>query len=88
MMGFPNGPGPHWSLHIHLGLTQTERELLRLLASGLSNSEISERMSFAEKTVMNYIVVIYEKLELAGVSKGSKRVQAANWYNQRRFDVK
>lgn len=53
------------------GLTQRELEILRLLALGLSNKEIAHRLCLAEKTVKNYLSIIFQKLEL------NDRVQAA-----------
>lgn len=41
-----------------------EREIIRLVAEGLSNREIAARLYLGEGTVRNYISVILEKLEL------------------------
>jgi len=46
-------------------LSDRERELLRLLASGLSNAEIAETLFLSEGTVRNYISVILSKLDVA-----------------------
>ena len=51
-------------------LTARELETLRLLATGLDNREIAERMTVAEATVRSYISRILDKLHLAN------RVQA------------
>jgi len=53
------------------GLTAREKEILRLLAMGLSNKEIAHRLSLSEKTVKNYLSTVFQKLQL------SDRVQAA-----------
>jgi DNA-binding NarL/FixJ family response regulator len=50
-------------------LTKREREVLELLAQGLSNREISERMSLSEHTVKNYVLHIFDKM---GVSSRSE----------------
>lgn len=50
-------------------LTQREKEILRQMAKGLSNKEISKTLYISEGTVKNYISSIYEKL---GVSERSK----------------
>ncbi len=55
----------------HYTFTERERDILRLLAKGLSNSEISEKLFLAEGTVRNYTSVLLKKL---GVSD---RTQAA-----------
>ncbi len=52
-------------------LTERERDVLRLLASGLSNTNIAERLCLSEGTVRNYVSSIFAKL---GVSD---RTQAA-----------
>jgi two-component system, NarL family, response regulator LiaR len=43
-------------------LNEREREVLRLLAKGLSNSDIAARIYLSEGTVKNYISSILEKL--------------------------
>ncbi|MDQ7024200.1 MAG: response regulator transcription factor [Anaerolineae bacterium] len=52
-------------------LNQREREILALLANGLSNADIAERIHLAEGTVRNYVSVIFTKLDV------SDRTQAA-----------
>jgi len=54
-------------------LTRREEEILRLLARGHSNKQISEQLFLSEGTVKNYISRIYAKL-------GARdRTQAALW---------
>lgn len=43
-------------------LSDREREILRLLAQGLSNREIADRLSLAQGTVKNYVTTILQKL--------------------------
>ena len=45
-------------------LTSQERLILALLAEGLTNQQISERTSLAEKTVRNYVSKVLAKLGL------------------------
>jgi two-component system, NarL family, response regulator DevR len=52
-------------------LTEQEMTLLRLIAEGLTNRQISERMFLAEKTVKNYVSHLLTKLGL------ERRTQAA-----------
>jgi DNA-binding NarL/FixJ family response regulator len=52
-------------------LSEREREVLRLLAEGLTNSEIAERLHLTKGTVQNYISSILEKLDV------TDRTQAA-----------
>ncbi len=53
------------------GLSEQELALLRLIAEGLTNRQISERMFLAEKTVKNYVSHLLTKLGL------ERRTQAA-----------
>ncbi len=52
-------------------LTDREREILDLIADGLSNREIGRRLFLAEKTVKNYVSSLLSKLNL------QRRTQAA-----------
>jgi two-component system response regulator DevR len=52
-------------------LTQREREVLTLITDGLSNRQISEQLSLAEKTVKNYVSALLGKLGM------ERRTQAA-----------
>ncbi len=52
-------------------LTNREIEVLRLLAKGLNNADISDRLSLSEGTVRNHVSSILAKLEV------SDRTQAA-----------
>jgi len=46
-------------------LTDREREVLTLIAQGLSNSDIAGRLHIASKTVSNHISNIFNKLQVA-----------------------
>ena len=52
-------------------LSLRESEILRLIAGGLSNKEIGERLMLSEKTVKNHISRIFSKLQITA------RTQAA-----------
>jgi DNA-binding NarL/FixJ family response regulator len=43
-------------------LTDRERDVLRLLAQGLSNAEIAGSLFLSEGTIRNYVSAIFEKL--------------------------
>ncbi len=43
-------------------LSEREREILRLVANGLTNREIADRLALAEGTVKNYVTVILGKI--------------------------
>ena len=59
------------------GIGQRELEITALVAEGLSNKEISEKVCLSEVTVRNYISNVLEKLELRD------RTQLAVYYLQR-----
>lgn len=59
------------------GLSEREYEMICLVAEGLSNREIAEKMFLSEGTVRNYLSVILEKLSLRD------RTQLACFYYQK-----
>jgi DNA-binding NarL/FixJ family response regulator len=63
-----HGPAEHEEL---ASLTEQERKILILIAEGLTNRLIGERLFLAEKTVKNYVSSILSKLKL------ERRTQAA-----------
>ncbi|HEY3904376.1 MAG TPA: response regulator transcription factor [Streptosporangiaceae bacterium] len=58
-------------------LTDQERRVLVLLGEGLSNRQIAERLSLAEKTVKNYVASLLSKLGM------QRRSQAAAYVARR-----
>jgi len=46
-------------------LSEREREVLRLLARGLSNADIAGQLYLSEGTVRNYVSSIFDKLDVA-----------------------
>jgi DNA-binding CsgD family transcriptional regulator len=55
-----------------VGLTQREHEILGLIAEGLSNREIGERLFVSENTVKTHSSRLFDKL---GVSRRTQAVQ-------------
>ncbi len=60
------------------GLTEKEEEIVALIAEGLSNREIAEKLYLSEGTVRNAVSVIMEKLGL------KRRTQVAMLYYRSR----
>jgi DNA-binding NarL/FixJ family response regulator len=66
--------GPARSTRENLaGLTNRQIEVLELVAAGLTNADIAERLFLAKKTVEHHISAIYSKL---GVDNRTKAVAA------------
>ena len=61
-------------------LTDREQEILTLIAEGLTNRQIGERLHLAEKTVKNYVSGLLAKLGF------ERRTQAAVYGAQHRVD--
>lgn len=57
-------------------LSSQERRVLALLAEGLTNKEIGDKMNLTEKTVKNYLATVFDKLGIA------RRAQAAALFVQ------
>ncbi len=57
-------------------LTRREREILQLLAMGLSNQEMAEKLVIAEGTLKRHVANLYQKL---GVHN---RTQAIRHFNE------
>jgi DNA-binding NarL/FixJ family response regulator len=70
LMNFFNPPAPALR-EAYPELTEREREILDLIALGLSNGEIAERLTLSLKTVRNHVSNIYNKMQV------TDRVQAA-----------
>jgi DNA-binding NarL/FixJ family response regulator/class 3 adenylate cyclase len=70
LMETPHGPDPLETL------TDREREVLSLMAEGLSNPGIAERLVLSPRTVESHVAAIFEKLGIAPESGDDRRVQA------------
>jgi len=57
-------------------LSAQERRVLALVADGLTNKQVGEQLNLSENTVKNYLVNVFEKLQV------KRRAQAAALYVQ------
>jgi DNA-binding NarL/FixJ family response regulator len=58
-------------------LTTRERQILALIAKGLTNSAIAERLGLSGKTVANYVSVILAKIDAADRNEATRKVTGA-----------
>jgi DNA-binding NarL/FixJ family response regulator len=58
-------------------LTEREREVLALIAQGVSNKEIAEKLVISAKTVSNHITNIFSKLQVADRAQAIIRARDA-----------
>jgi DNA-binding NarL/FixJ family response regulator len=56
---------PAMPFDIFPDLTESERSVLKLMAQGVNNDAIAQRLSFSTKTVRNYVSNIFSKLQVA-----------------------
>jgi DNA-binding NarL/FixJ family response regulator len=66
LMNYFSSPQAATSASIFPTLTGREREILSLIAQGLTNSTIAERLYLSPKTVRNQVSTIFDKLQVAG----------------------
>ena len=65
------------SLQVIADLTPQQRKILFLIADGLTNREIAERLFLAEKTVKNHVTALLGRLGVAHRTQAA--MMAANW---------
>jgi DNA-binding NarL/FixJ family response regulator len=58
-------------------LTGREREILDLVARGLTNAEIARRLVVSDKTVRNHVSNVFAKLQVAGRAEAVARARDA-----------
>jgi DNA-binding NarL/FixJ family response regulator len=62
----PSAPAPSTQPQIADGLTPRELEVLRLVALGLTNHEVADRLFLSRRTVDTHLHRVYEKLGVSG----------------------
>lgn len=58
-------------------LTERERDVLQLIAHGLTNAAIAERLTLGPKTVRNYVSNVLAKLQVADRTEAALRAREA-----------
>jgi DNA-binding NarL/FixJ family response regulator len=76
LMDFFSAPKPVWQ-ETFPELTAREREVLDLIAAGLSNTQISHRLHLSQKTVRNHVSHIFLKLQVADRTQAVIRAREA-----------
>ena len=56
-------------------LSEREQEIMQLLAQGLSNREIADRLFLAEGTVKNYLTTLMQKLDVLNRDDAVRRAR-------------
>jgi DNA-binding NarL/FixJ family response regulator len=77
VLAFFAGHAPEAPVRAFPELTAREREILDLIAQGLSNPEITTRLFVSPKTVRNHISSIFAKLQVADRSQAIVRAREA-----------
>jgi NarL family two-component system response regulator LiaR len=73
-----NGPFvPNAARQEQLGITRRELEILQLIAAGLSNREIAERLYVSENTVKTHSARLFEKLDARRRTQAVQRATEA-----------
>jgi four helix bundle protein len=73
----PRAPSLSAAVPLFPELTEREREVLGLIAQGLTNSAIAERLVLSPKTVRNYVTEIFSKLQVADRAQAIIRARDA-----------
>ncbi len=79
LMQYFGAPPPATPPQAFPELTEREREVLRLLAQGLTNAAIAERLFISPKTVRNHVSSIFQKLQVAGRAEAIVRPRSAGF---------
>lgn len=77
LIDFFSSPPPTALAQVFPELTEREREILNLIAQGLSNVEIAERLVLTHGVVRNYVSNVFSKLQVADRARAIIRAREA-----------
>ena len=77
VIGFFAGSHANLPPQVFPELTDREREVLNLIAQGLNNAEIAERLVLSGKTIRNHVSNIFSKLQVADRAQAIIRAREA-----------
>ena len=87
MIEFFAAPRPAAASDAFPDLTEREREILDLMAQGLNNVEIAQRLVLSHATVRNYVSSIFSKLQVADRAQAIVRAREAGLGHDHRKKV-
>ena len=71
---FPRGPLPQ-TRHNHAGLTSRQFEGVQLMAAGLTNAEVADRLVVSVRTVDHHVSAIFDKLGVQTRREAVERIR-------------
>jgi DNA-binding NarL/FixJ family response regulator len=77
VLGYLTRPLSSRDERVFPGLSDREREILELVAAGLTNGQIAARLSLSGKTIRNNISSIFTKLQVADRAEAIVRARRA-----------
>lgn len=84
VMAYLSAPHPSTAQQAFPELTGREREILDLVAQGMTNQAITDRLVVSPKTVRNHISNIFSKLQVADRAEAIVRAREAGLGGERR----
>jgi DNA-binding NarL/FixJ family response regulator len=76
-MGFFDAPKPAAPARLFPELTDRETEVLTLIAQGMTNAQIADRLYVSVKTVRNHVSNVFSKLQVADRAQAALRARDA-----------
>lgn len=77
VLSFFSGPSAATAVQPFAELTEREREILDLVARGLTNPAIARTLVLSEKTVRNHVSNVFTKLQVSGRAEAVARARDA-----------